>query len=156
MIALLNWRVWAACLMFVVFAATNLVAYRSGKANIRAAWDAEKVVQLNAEKEAEIENRRIESKRQTNVIAAQSAATARNTVLRADADRARSESDRLRDAIATASADLPSRSPVAQSEYGITASILLSDCSRIYQELAGKADAIDSDKVMLQRAWPKN
>ena len=112
-------------------------------------------MQQNAAREAEIENRRIESKRQSVVIAAQNDATARNTVLRVAADRARSESERLRDTIATTTAELPSRTTAAVSQYSVTAGELLGDCSRLYQELAGKADAIDSDKVMLQQAWPR-
>ena len=156
MTALLNWRVWAAALIAAALAFTHFTAYRSGKANVRAAWDAEKVVQLQNLKVANDENRKLESKRQSAVIAAQSAAVGRMADLRAGADRAGAERDRLRDAIRATGADLPSRAPDAVRQYATTSGQLLTECSAAYADVASKADGHASDSLMLQQAWPQN
>jgi hypothetical protein len=154
MIALLNWRVYAALALVAVLAFTHIEAYKSGKKHITAQWDAAKVVQETAAKEAEIENRKIESARQLTVIAAQTAATVRVAALRADAARAAAQSDSLRHTIATLTTALPSRSPAAVSQYASTAGQLLGECSAAYTDMAATSDGHASDALMLQQAWP--
>ena len=155
MTALLNWRVWAAALIVAALAFTHFTGYRAGKAAVRAAWDAEKVTQLQNLKAANDENRKLESKRQSAVVAAQSAAVGRMADLRAGADRAGAERDRLRDAIRTTGADLPSRAPDAVRQYAINAAGLLASCSEKYSELARDADAVWSERQTLIDAWPQ-
>jgi len=46
--ALLNRRVWLAILLAGGLAFSHFTVYRAGKANVRSAWDAEKLVQLEA------------------------------------------------------------------------------------------------------------
>jgi hypothetical protein len=112
-------------------------------------------VQETAAKEAEIENRQIESDRQLTVIAAQTAATVRVAALRVDAARSAAQSDSLRHTIATLTAALPSRSPAAVNQYAATEGQLLGECSTAYTDLAATADGHASDALMLQQAWPK-
>lgn len=155
MTALMNWRVWAALALAAVLAFTHFTAYKSGKANVQAKWDAEKVVQLNQAKEDEIENRRIDSARQRNVIDAQSAATKRNTDLQADAATSRAAVDGLRNFLRANAAALPGRSDDAAGKYAAAANELLAICAGRYQDMAATADAHNSDSLMYQSAWPK-
>lgn len=48
MTALLNWRVWAAIVLAAGLAFTHFTAYKSGRAVVRAAWDAERLEQSEA------------------------------------------------------------------------------------------------------------
>lgn len=84
------------------------------------------------------------------------AARTRETVLRRDRDAARAESDGLREQAADAAhriADLATPAPTIR-EYAATVNELLTDCSRSYQELAGKADGHAADVRTLTSAWP--
>jgi hypothetical protein len=110
--------------------------------------------QAQAHTAATQEARRIEQSRSRNIQEAQNAATLRNRTLLADADRARTESERLRGDIA-AIARLPDESAAARAEHPRAAGELLAECSRSYQELAGKADGHANDAVTIRSAWPK-
>lgn len=155
MLALLNWRVWAAALIAAVLAFTHFAAYRAGQANVRAAWDADKVTQLQNLKVANDENRKLGAKRESAVIQAQSAAVRRDAGLLADVGRAHDQLDGLRDAIRTTGADLPGRAPDAVRSYATDAAGLLASCSKEYAELARDADAIWSERQTLIDAWPQ-
>ena len=48
MMALMNWRVWAALGLAVVLAASHVFIYRAGKAAVRADWDKERLAQVQA------------------------------------------------------------------------------------------------------------
>jgi len=155
--ALLSPRVWVALALAGALALTHNFAYRSGKSKVRAAWDAEKVVQLDNQKEADRENRNIESARANGVIAAQSASVVRNRGLQADAVGARSESQRLRDALETAAVALrlPGDTCKASIDYADAASVLLAQCAATYTDLAQQADGHANDAKTLSEAWPK-
>jgi len=156
MMALLSPRVWVALALAAVLTFTHGLAYRDGKANVRAAWDAEKFIQLSQQKEADRENRNIESARTNGVIAAQNAAVVRNRSLQADAVGARSESQRLRDALETAAVALrlPGDTCSASIDYADAASVLLAQCGTAYTNLAGQADGHSNDAKTLSEAWP--
>lgn len=156
MTALLNPRFWIALAIAAALAFALHFAYRSGKANVRAAWDAEKVVQLNNQKEADRENRNIESARSKNVIDAQNASVVRNRRLQADAAGAIAERQRLLDAIAAiTAADLPSGAGNAGNQPTPASSELFAACTAELQSLAGIADGHASDVKTLMQAWPK-
>lgn len=82
------------------------------------------------------------------------AATTRETVLRRNADAARSESERLRTQLSDAARRIAAAPPAAVAEYATTVNELFADCSRDYQELAGKADGHAADVRTLIEAWP--
>lgn len=47
MLALINWRIWAALAIAVFLAGTHWKAYNLGKSSIQAEWNAEKLEQSN-------------------------------------------------------------------------------------------------------------
>lgn len=155
MMALMNPRVWAAVALAAVLAFTHAFVYRAGKAVVQAERDKDTKEQLRASVVAEQENRRMESLRAAKVIEAQNAQTKRTQTLQASAAGARTELDRLRDAVAAIPADLPGQSGNAAGNPASTPPGLLAECSRAYQELAAKADGHYSDALTLQQAWPK-
>ena len=155
MMALLNWRVWLAIGIALTLVLVGAGAYRAGKRNVQAKWNAEKVVQVKAAADAEVENRRIESKRQTGVIDAQNAQVKRTTILQADAASSRAVVDSLRDDIRTATASLPGRSASATGQYATTSSQLFLECSAAYSAVAATAQGHANDALMLEQAWPK-
>ena len=81
-------------------------------------------------------------------------ATKRETKLRADADTARRTVDGLREQAAEAARRLAAAPPAAVLEYATAVNQLFADCSRSYQELAGKADGHSLDVRTLSEAWP--
>ena len=85
---------------------------------------------------------------------AQNAATKRETKLRADAAAARRTVDGLREQAAEAARRLAAAPPAAVLEYATAVNQLFADCSRSYQELAGKADGHAADVETLRDAWP--
>ena len=155
MMALLNWRVWAAMGIAIALVLLGAGSYRAGKRNVQAQWNAEKVVQVKAAAETEVENRRIEAKRQTGVIDAQNAQVKRTAVLQADAANSRAVVDSLRDDIRTNTASLPSRTADTSGKYCAASGELLAICGAAYSEVARQADGHASDSLMLQQAWPK-
>ena len=155
MIALFNWRVWFAVGLALSFVLIGAGGYRAGKKHVQAKWDAEKMAQITAAVNAEVENRRIETKRQTGVIDAQNAQVKRTAVLQADVASSRAAVDSLRDTIRTATASLPSRSAASASEYSAALGAVLSECSTAFADVSAKADGHASDTLMLEQAWPK-
>lgn len=114
-----------------------------------------KKVQAEATLQATREARATESRRSLNVQEAQNAAAKRAQVARADADRARSELDRLRDTLSSTSRGLPGEPAAACPERAATVSQLLSACAAEAQELARAADGHANDARTLIEAWPK-
>jgi hypothetical protein len=57
MLALLNWRVWAAIGLAVILAFSHLTAYRHGKQSVQEKWDAAKVATERAVQEQAQANR---------------------------------------------------------------------------------------------------
>ncbi|MDD0814298.1 hypothetical protein PSQ39_06610 [Curvibacter sp. HBC28] len=84
------------------------------------------------------------------------AAQTRQATLRADADSARAESERLREQTADAGRRLAAAPPAAVLEYATATGELLAECSRSYQGLAAAADGHASDVRTLIDAWPRN
>ena len=84
------------------------------------------------------------------------AARTRETLLRTEVDHLRLVSDGLRDQSAEAARRLAAAPPAAVLEYATAVNQLFADCSRSYQELAGKADGHAADVRTLSEAWPVN
>ncbi|HEY9208660.1 MAG TPA: hypothetical protein VIP31_06415 [Acidovorax sp.] len=82
------------------------------------------------------------------------AATARASVLRRNADAARTESERLRAQLSDAARRIADAPPAAVAEYATAVNELFADCSRDYQELAEKADGHAADVRAITDAWP--
>ena len=78
----------------------------------------------------------------------------REAALRRDLAAADSESDGLRAQLSDAARRLADAPPATVLEYATTVNQLFADCSRGYQELAGKADGHATDVRTLREAWP--
>lgn len=107
---------------------------------------------LQAQTQARAAEQSINRKYQEALNAAQT----RQATLRADADSARAESDRLREQSADAARRIAAAPPAAVAEYATAVGELLTDCSRRYQELGAKADGHAADVRTLIDAWPGN
>lgn len=86
---------------------------------------------------------------------AQHAAKERETILLADAGRARTESERMRGDLAAIRTQLPSLTEQAIRRYADAGSVVFDQCQRRYQELAAIADQCHSDVKTLEDAWPR-
>ena len=114
-----------------------------------------KTAQAEAVNTATREARAQESKRFQGVQDAQAAAQARAQAARRDADLARSELDRLRDAIRTSTGGVPGESAAACAQRADAAGDVLGQCAAAYSDLAAIADRHASDARTLSEAWPK-
>lgn len=155
MFALLSPQLWIGLALAAAMAFTHGLAYRSGKANVRAAWDAEKVVQQQALADANAAARAKEQALQRTKDEAINAATKRTHQAVAAAAAARAVTDSLRDDLSRARADIASASLDAVRKYATTASAVLGECSAEVERLAGAAAGHASDSLMYQQAWPK-
>ncbi len=114
-----------------------------------------KAAQIEAVNAATREARATESRRFLEVQNAQANATKRAQVARNDADSARTELSRLRDAIRTRPVCLPGDTASASSQRTDATGDLLMECGAAFTELAGKADRLHADRMMLIEAWPR-
>jgi len=115
-----------------------------------------KAAQIEAVNAATREARATESRRFKEVQDAQANATKRAQVARADSAAARTELDRLRDAIrARPACNVPGDTASAGNVGADTAGQLLAECSGAYQDLAATADRLHADRMMLLDAWPR-
>lgn len=97
-----------------------------------------------------------EQQMQATATKATHEAKVRETKLARDAGVARSESDRLRNNLATVRSSIPGLTRDAVDRYADAASIVFAECVREYSEMAATAGALASDRQTLMDAWPKN
>lgn len=82
-------------------------------------------------------------------------ATKRAQANRVDADNARTELDRLRDAIAARPSDACANTCTAPNDRTAAAPELLAECAAALTDLAAKADRLHTDRMTLWDAWPR-
>ncbi|MGJ7508671.1 hypothetical protein [Variovorax sp. GT1P44] len=155
MVALMSPRLWGAVFLAIVLGFTHFTAYRSGRAAVRNQWDAQRLVDAEAARKAIEANRAKEQKLQADLSKAQDEATKREKTLRAAAAGARSERDRLRDAIFAATSGLPGDTSGTVLARAATLGRLLDQCSTEYSAVAERASGHASDAMMLHDGWPK-
>ena len=114
-----------------------------------------KAAQAEAVNTATRDARAQESARFKGVQDAQAAAQTRAQVARRDADRARSELDRMRDTLSATRGGVPGESTAACTQRADAAADVLAQCGAAYQDLAAIADRHASDARTLIEAWPK-
>ena len=114
-----------------------------------------KTAQAEAVNTATREARAQESARFKGVQDAQAAAQTRAQVARRDADRARSELDRMRDTLSATRGGVPGESTAACTQRADAAADVLAQCGAAYQSMASIADRHASDARTLIEAWPK-
>jgi len=96
----------------------------------------------------------MEQKRSAQVIAAANDARLRESKLRADAASANASVNGLRDSIVNY-VQATRSNPDACVKRTDAIGQLLAECSTRYTEMAGIADRLNSDRVMLVDSWPK-
>ena len=138
MIELLSPRLWLALALAGMLAFTHFTAYRSGKANMRAAWDAEKLMAQEAlrqrEKALSIANQGVDREIQAEK-------SRRVAAERLAADRLRdfqAASNRARDSTASSGADDPYRAIADQCAGAIE------ELDRYAQSVAGTARGLQN------------
>lgn len=114
-----------------------------------------KTAQAEAVNTATREARAQESARFKGVQDAQAAAQTRAQVARRDADRARSELDRMRDTLSATRGGVPGESTAACTQRADAAADVLAQCAAAYLSMAGIADRHANDARTLIEAWPK-
>ena len=114
-----------------------------------------KTAQAEAVNTATREARAQESARFKGVQDAQAAAQTRAQVARRDADRARSELDRMRDTLSATRGGVPGESTAACTQRADAAADVLGQCATAYLDLAAIADRHANDARTLIEAWPK-
>lgn len=150
---LLNPRVWVALILLGFLASTHFVAYRSGKATVRAQWDKDIAVRaeaaLKAEQEARAKEQALAKARQQTEV--KYVEEKRKAAVAASA--AKSELDRLRDAIAAAPGCPAPADPSAATRAAGAARLeleLLGNCATALTDLAAEADRLETRIVGLQ------
>ena len=114
-----------------------------------------KLDHVQAVTDATREARATESRRFKEVQDAQANATKRAQVARADSAAARTELDRLRDAIAARPVCVPGDTASASPERTDTAGLVLAECGQALTDLAATADRLHADRMMLLESWPR-
>jgi len=114
-----------------------------------------RAAQAEAVNTATREARAQESARFKGVQDAQAAAQTRAQVARRDADRARSELDRMRDTLSATRGGVPGESTAACAVRADAGADVLAQCAAAYLSMAGIADRHANDARTLIEAWPK-
>lgn len=140
-----------AALVAAVVGATGAWQFQENR------WQARTLAAQAAIKDVAIEAQRLanatQTRQSTQVIKAQNEQTQRTQIARADADRARTELDSLRDTLAASGYNVPGTTTDACRQHASATAELLQQCAARYQSLAGKADGHVIDTVTLQQAW---
>lgn len=143
-----------ACAISAALAAAGTWAFED--ARHRAELGEIRLEHSTAELRAQTQARAAEQSITRRYQEALNAAQTRQITLRADADSARAESDRLREQSADAARRIAAAPAPAVAEYASAVGELLADCSRRYQELGAKADGHAADVRTLIDAWPED
>lgn len=159
MALLLNPRVWLALALAAFLAFTHFSAYRSGKANVRADFDAYRIQNEQLAREAERSARDKEQQLQKDFDDAAKAAREENDALQNDVARLADVSDGLRDDLAAykrRSAKSPETSDRGKSKPDSSASDLLAELYlgsvRTNQELSVFADRLRVAGIACERS----
>jgi len=155
MMALLSPKVWLALALSAILAFAGLFLYRAGAASVRTQWDAAIIQQQAMASAQEADNRRLEAKRQTNVIEAQNAQTKRTQSMQITLANSRAAVDGLRNDLAAITTNLPGPAENASNIAASTIARLFDQCSTAYRDMAGAAQGHYSDTLTLQQAWPR-
>lgn len=128
---------------------------QSGRAEVQAKWNAEKMIQQQALADANATARAKERDLQVKAMEAINAATERAKVNARARDAARRDADSLRSDLAAARSDLSGASCGSVREHAATLNTVFGECTAEVEGLAGAATGHAVDSLMLQEAWPK-
>jgi hypothetical protein len=147
MFALLDPRVWLACVLAITLAFG--AGYFKGNTNGRKASE---LAHAAAVAVAEADSRRLERARQSRADQAASIAAGREAGNRRAADGARDATERLRDAIAAR--DLAEDSIASANQRAAARGKLLIEGAEAYRQLAATCDRHVNDVRLLLESWP--
>jgi hypothetical protein len=147
--SLLDPRMWLAAIVLV--GAASGVSYFKGRSDGKTICEAKHAQAVTA---ANVEARKIESRRQAMVDEAGRASAARTRSLAADTARARGESSGLRDDLRTVELHA-SQSRTAADNAVRALGELFEQCSRAYIDVAAEADRATSEVKTLRDGWPR-
>lgn len=126
-----------------------------GSTRYDAGYEARNSLQVKADLLAQEKARETEQDWQKRLREAQNAAKKRESKLQDDANAASGAASSLRQQLTKLRSDLPKLTRAAIDSYADAASVVFSECTAEYTEMARKADAIDNDRQTLEDAWPK-
>lgn len=155
MLALLSPRLWLAIGLAVILAASHGFAYKSGRAAVRAQWDAEKAIQLKQTLELQSQYRQKEQEHAQRLSDAQQAARKRENLLQSQLATLRIASDSLRDDLGTYRSQLPSASCDAVRKHATALNDVFGQCAKAIGDLAKQADGHAGDALTLEQSWPR-
>lgn len=155
MFALMSPKLWIAAALAAFLAFTHFAIYRSGKASVRAEWDAAKVIQQQALADAEKASRAKEQLLQKAKDEAEKAANIRIQQAQNAAASARAAANSLRDEAARTRSNLPSNSGAACLAYADAANTVLAGTVSEAERLARDAESWQNDALTCQAAWPR-
>lgn len=138
----------------IVAAVAALAAWFFQDARMDAAVADVRLEQSNERLRAVSQTRADERAINKTYVEALNDARIREAALRRDLAAADSESDGLRAQLSDAARRIATAPPATVLEYATVVNQLFADCSRGYQELAGKADGHAADVRTLREAWP--
>lgn len=155
MLALLSPRIWLAIGLAVILAASHGFAYKSGRAAVRAQWDAEKAIQLKQTLELQSQYRQKEQEHAQRLSDAQQSARKRENLLQSQLATLRVSADSLRDDLSTYRSQLPGASCDAVRKHASTLGTVFEQCARRLESVARDAQSYASDALTLEQAWPR-
>ena len=139
MLALLSPRLWLAIGLTIALAASHGFAYKSGRAAVRAQWDAEKAVQLKQTLELQSQYRQKEQEHAQRLSDAQQAARKRENLLQSQLATLRISADSLRDYLNTSRGELSGASCDSVRKHSATLTTVFEQCSRRLEEMGRHA-----------------
>lgn len=155
MFALLSPRLWLAIGLAIALAVSHGMAYKSGRAAVRAQWDAEKAIQLKQTIELQSQYRQKEQEHAQRLSDAQQSARKRENLLQSQLATLRVASDSLRDDLGTYRGQLPGASCDAVKLHAAALNTVFGQCAKAIGELAKQADGHAGDALTLEQAWPR-
>lgn len=155
MLALLSPRLWLAIGLAVALAVSHGFAYKSGRAAVRAQWDAEKAIQLKQTLELQSQYRQKEQEHAQRLSDAQHAARKRENLLQSQLATLRVSADSLRDDLATYRSQLPGASCDAVRKHAAALGTVFEQCAGRLESVARDAQGHASDALTLEQAWPR-
>lgn len=130
-------------------------AFEQGERKVRAEWGEADRERLAQEAIDTAVATAIAHERHLAAQKAANEAKERERGLRAAADAARAESERLSGELEATRTALATAPLEAVRLYAATATAVLDDCQRAYRGMAQEADGHASDSLMYQAAWPQ-
>jgi RNA polymerase-binding transcription factor DksA len=151
----LNWRLWVGIALAAGLAFTHYQVYKAGQNDVNVKFEAYKLAQETASKQAVEKARAKEQEWNDKLNQERDNAAKREIQLRADADSAHAANDGLRDQLSATAHRIAQGSFASCVESSSAIGNLLEVCSERYRGLAESCDGHVSDIKTLINSWPR-